>query len=649
MSEFIANFHFLRPWWLLLLALLPLLAWLLSRTAQGRAELTRLADASMLPLLLTPGRRGLALPLGLLGVSWLLANLALAGPAWERLPVPLQAKGQARVIALSLSDRMLATDVQPNRLTRARFNIRDLLDAGRGDQNALIAYAGAAFQVAPLTPDVDTLLNLIDTLEPSLMPVPGDNAAAAIELGVDLLEQAGVSAGEVLLVTSSADEAALDAARAARAAGVQVSVLAVGTQQGAPVALAPGEFLKDARGNIQLARLERETLQAVASAGGGVYQPMRTDAGDVSALVADPGAARNLNAERSTAQAMSSRWRDRGPWLLLPLLPIAALGFRRGWLLLIAMLLVTPSSPAQAGIWEQLWYNADQQAARALAADKPELAQELAASPGWRGSAAYRAGAYAQAAESFAQAAGADASYNRGNALARAGEYQAAIKAYNEALDLQPEHADALANRKAVQEWLKQQQKQKRQQKSQQKQEGSGSGQQQQGGQGQQSKQDGDKQGQGAQKPESGQADENSGKDSSSSTTDSEQGETSSAKKPGNNANNPSSQATDGSQDRARTDPQRARRDAQQVRQAKQALSKQMDQAVQGRQSKQDDAQATASVQGYVLGAQDNEDPVKMPESMQRALERVPDDPGGLLRRKFLLEYQQRQQGGNEQ
>lgn len=647
MSEFMANFHFLRPWWLLLLVLLPLIAWLLLRNRQGQAELARLADASMLPLLLAPGRRGVVLPLSLLVLSWLLATLALAGPAWERLPTPLHAKGQARVIALSLSDSMLATDVKPDRLTRARFKIRDLLDASRSDQNALIAYAGAAFQVAPLTPDVDTLLNLIDTLEPSLMPVPGDNTAAAIELGVGLLQQAGVHGGEVILVTSTAGDEAAAAARAARAAGVRVSVLAVGTQEGAPVALAPGEFRKDARGNIELARLDDESLRAVAAAGGGSYQAMRTDSGDIAALTADVGNTSDWTLD-ATSEQVTRRWRDRGPWLLLALVPLVALAFRRGWLLLLPLILLVPSPQAQAGIWESLWYNADQQAARALAADKPEQAQKLAVSPAWRGSAAYRTGDYAKAAESFAKASGADANYNLGNALAQAGKYAAAIEAYEKALAMQPAHADALANRKAVEEWLKQQQQKKQQdsQQDQQPKQGDSKSRQQQGNKGQQGEQDGNKQDQNQQNSQAGDNPE-SGSSPAQSKPDSEEGK-SSAQDSAGSTQNPSSQGDQPEESRTGADPENAQRDEQQAAQARQDFSKQMDQALQVQQGKTGDGGEKPATKGYVLGTADANDKLDMPTSMQRALERVPDDPGGLLRRKFLLEHQRRQQGGGE-
>ncbi len=186
------------------------------------------------------------------------------------------------------------------------------------------------------------------------------------------------------------------------------------------------------------------------------YVPMSTDQHDIDALHAELRKAPTTTA----AGQRGDQWQDRGPWLLLPLLLIVAMAFRRGWilLLLVACLPLWPVT-ATAGAWQDLWQRPDQQAVRALRDGHPKQAQQLARDPAWRGVAAYRAGDYAAAASSLQHAPGSDAAYNRGNALAKAQHYQDAIKAYDEALKLDPANADAKANRKAVEEWLRQQQK----------------------------------------------------------------------------------------------------------------------------------------------------------------------------------------------
>src|SRR5690606_29828875 len=194
-----------------------------------------------------PGGRAGAL---LAAIGWTIACHALAGPAWEREAVPLHRDRNARVIALELAPSMLAQDERPSRLARARFKIADILQRSRERQTALVAYAGEAFVVAPLTDDVGTVQNLVDALDPSTMPVAGNAAADAIERAVDLIAQAGLHRGEVVLVADAAGTGAAAAARKARAAGVRVSVLGVGSPGGAPIPLAQGDFVKDERGNV---------------------------------------------------------------------------------------------------------------------------------------------------------------------------------------------------------------------------------------------------------------------------------------------------------------------------------------------------------------------------------------------------------------
>src|SRR5690606_1800515 len=133
-----------------------------------------------------------------------------------------------------------------------------------------------------------------------------------------------------------------------------------------------------------------------------------------------------------------TRWRDRGPWLLLLLLPLALAGFRRGWLMLLPLVLISAAPPVQAGVFADLWQRRDQQAAAALREGDAKRAAELAPTPAWSGAAAYRAGDFAAAGKHFAEAGGADAAYNRGNALAREQRYEDALSAYDEALRLDP-------------------------------------------------------------------------------------------------------------------------------------------------------------------------------------------------------------------
>jgi len=605
-SQFIANFHFLRPWWLLGLAAVPLL-WATFTLKRGDAGTWRgVVDAHLLRHVVEfndDGSRSRA-PRWLLAIGCLLASLALAGPAWERLPRPLYRNGAARVIALQLSSSMAATDIKPSRYQRARFKIDDILRRSADMQTALIAYAGDAFVVAPLTDDVNTVTNLVDALDPSVMPDDGDNTARAINLGVKLIRQSGQRSGEIILVADSVGGQANSAARSARAQGISVSVLGVGSDRGSPVVLPSGGFLKNSNGDIVLPKLDPASLEAVAGSGGGRYATVSADSSDIDKLL--DHARPQMAAHARAVDSMSSRFIDRGPWLVLLLLPIAALGFRRGWLLLLPLAMGLHTRPAAAVSWSDLWQRPDQRARAELDAGHAKRAQAIAQDPSLRGAAAYRAGDYAGAVRDFARRDSADALYNRGNALARQRHYRRAIKMYDQALKQQPRMDDALANRKAVEDWLKKQQKHKRQAQS-----NSGNS--------------------AKQKQQSGQHNQSGGKQPQNSQQQSSSG----------NQSQRNENASSGSKNDKQTKPQAGNQQAE--RKAQQQFSKEMEQALK-KQGKQKHPPAVQ------LGAREgSRRQNEQQQAVEQWLQRVPDDPGGLLRRKFQLEYEQRHHQGSVQ
>lgn len=641
----LANFHFLRPLALLLLLAVPLfwLAWRHNRSDAGAWR--AVVDAHLLPHLIEridggPARAGIALA----ALLWALTCVVLAGPAWEREPMPLYRNQSARVFALELAPSMLAQDEKPNRLTRARFKLDDILARSHDYQTALIGYAADAFVAAPLTDDVGTVRNLVDALDPGTMPVAGNATARAINAAAALIEQAGLHRGEIILFADGASVDAAAAARSAHAHGFIVSVLGIGTSTGAPVPLAQGDFVKDASGNVVMSRLDEAGLRAIATAGGGRYASLSPDARDLDILLAGDavGISANDVSSASAEIVLSARWRDRGPWFLLWLLPLALLGFRRGWLMTVVFALVTPTPSAQAATFADWWLRSDQQAAAALAKGDAKQAASVAHSPQWRGSAAYRAGDYAAAANDYAKAQGADGAYNKGNALAKLGRYDDAIAAYDEALQAAPEMADATANRKAVEDFLKQakaQQKPESQQDKKHGSQGDSKDPQQKSGQGSQDK----NQQQGQKDPQQGQQQGDQQDAASQSSSGDEQNK---AQEDAKNSADKAQQDQQKSASGTGTDQQgqAAQKPTQKANAAQQtALSKSIDKALAD-PSQAGDKNAKPQP---AMTTQDEATREKQ-QTLEHWLQRVPDDPGGLLRRKFQLEYQRRQQGAGE-
>ncbi|TWT20241.1 VWA domain-containing protein [Luteimonas marina] len=591
MSEAFAQLHFLRPHWLWALFALPLLAawWQVQRR---RASVWRShVDAHLLPHLIESGatRRGIG-GLAVRLLAWTLAVLALAGPSWRQGEVPLQQGGRALVVALDLSDAMLAGDLPPSRLLQARAKLATLLRERAGGDVALVAFSEDAYTVAPLTDDGANVAIFLDALAPDVMPVDGHRPDRAIEAAMQLLAQAGYAKGDILLLAHGADEAAIAAAARAAVAGFRVSVIGVGR---------PGGATYRARdGSLQPSRLDAGALRRTAAAGGGVYTALSTGDGDLAALgVLDTGSAAG---EATQLQSGTRAWRDEGYWLLLPLMLLGLLAFRRGAAVaVLAVCLLLPLPPLQAAepVAGTPWRRADQ-------VEHARMRE---------GIEAYRAGKYEDAEREWRALPGADAAYNRGNALAKAGRLEEALQAYDEALRQRPEMEDAIANRAAVAAAM---QRKPPPGPGQDRQKPDADDEQSGGG-----KSDGDE----ASPSQQGDSREGDDRGDPSETPQEEQdGETSRANERG-----------EGSPSQP---PSRQGADEPSQRDADEAQRQRMQQALQQAAQPADDGETAA-------GDPDRAETEAERERRQAGeawLRRVPDDPGGLLRARFRLEYERR-------
>ena len=678
-------FHFQHPLWLLTLLPLALLIWWIRDPASHDGAWQRICDARLLPYLLInqPHARH-RLPVWLLAAGWLVTVVALADPVWEKQPQPVFRSEAARVVVLDLSRSMEAPDLAPSRLERARYKVEDVLRRSQEGQVGLVVFAGDAFVVSPLTNDAKTITELLQALEPGLMPVQGSRADLGLHKAGELLKQAGVARGQILLVTDG-DEGgqAIDAARDLKRQGYTVSVLGVGTKQGAPLPDGKGGYVHDAAGAIVVPRLDVASLRALATAGGGRYATITGNDADLDALLTPMAPRLDTKVEQSGLK--TDVWVSHGPWLVLLLLPLAALAFRRGWLLVLVLLVAgTVSTPesARAASWNDLWVRPDQQAAQALAGGDNARAAELATDPSQRGTAEYRAGHYEQALRDFSRASGTDAEYNRGNALARLGHYKEALAAYDKALAAQPGMEDALHNKAAVEALLRQQKKkqQRQQQGPQQDKQQGKQGSQQHQQTGKNGSQHSQSQGKQASSQDRQQGKQSGANPSQSSQTNAKGGgaaarqeakgaspkadkgkkdaSTQSAKAGESRASNAKQQASaeaghSGSQHTVDNTPPAGQSVAAQNTDENppaEAKSKARAQERPGKnaaasqpptQSRADQEMAKNPESPGAPAATDTQTSEEQ-QAMQQWLRRIPDDPGGLLRRKFLYQYRQR-------
>lgn len=322
-------FHFLRPFWFL--ALLPMwyVIYCFARQHWQVGFWEKVCDPELLPHLLISQPQGKQRwPVVLAIIASCLVAIALAGPTWSYQAQPVYSIQDARVIAMDLSPGMLATDISPSRLTRAQYKVLDILKRSAEGQTGMVAFSSEAYTVSPLTNDAHTIAAMVPQLNPSLMPVTGENISAALHQAALLLEQGGAKTGSIILVTAATPtDKDIALATTLRQHGITTSVLGVGTTQGAPIPTANG-FAQDTHNNVELTRLDSAGLQQLAAGAGGKYATITADDADLKLLLKK----KPLQQTTKKTQEKANIWQDEGRWLLFLLLPLILIVWRKGWL-----------------------------------------------------------------------------------------------------------------------------------------------------------------------------------------------------------------------------------------------------------------------------------------------------------------------------
>ena len=589
-----AEFHFIRPYWLLALIPAVVIFTLLLKNKLNQASWSNVCDTALLPFVLQDRISHQSRWMLFTGTfTCLLAILSLAGPTWERMPSPVFRNEAALVIALDLSRSMDATDIKPSRLIRARYKIADILKQRKDGQTALIVYTNDAFTVTPLTDDNETIASQLTALSTGIMPSQGSNTVIALQKTVELLKQAGFQTGDILLVTDGVDfNQSSDMVESL--AGYRLSILGVGTAEGAPIKLAQGGFIKDGKGNIVVPKLNNSELSQLAIKGNGIYQAISSDNSDIETLLSQL----NKPMEKEDSQdknLLIDQWNEKGPWLLLLVLPLAALQFRKGILSLALISLLPFPENSYALEWNDLWQTQNQRAQQAFEQKKYQQAAEQFDNSQWKAAAQYKAGQYQQAVETLQNDQSAPGQYNLGNALAESGKLKEAIEAYDKSLQIEPENEDAKYNKEQVEKELeKQQQKQQ-------------------------------------------QSDQNDSEKKDGENKDQQD----SSEKPGDNQNKSEQDEADqnkADQDNAeqnqseKNEQQQSEKDSEQTNESENEQQAQQEKEAEQNEAEEAKKQQAAEPSEYNESEQANE----------QWLNRIPDDPAGLLRRKFKYQYGQR-------
>jgi len=608
MELFVSQLHFIRPYWFYAIVPLLLITLFLLQNQKLSRSWQSVIDPKLLPHLLVGKSVKQSSKSSLIFfIIGLVVITSLAGPAWEKRPQPVFKEQSALVIALDLSRSMDAADIKPSRLARARHKITDILKKRKLGQTALLVYAADSYTVSPLTDDTATITSLLPSLTTALMPSQGTRTDKALVQAVALLENASIQHGDILLVTDGIESEATDAFKSA-AKQHRISILAIATKEGAPIPQTIGGFVKDRRGAIVLPKLSISQLQKFSTLGKGYLTFISANDSDIIRLSSlfDKNRFEAENGTKET-ELKTDSWYEQGSWLLLLVIPLVLLSFRRGILVILVLILIQQPQPVYAdSLWESLWFNADQRAEKLYKQDKAKEAAELFKDQQWKASALFKDKQYQKSIEALQGIDSADAHYNTGNAYAKLGEIEKAINEYNNSLKLNPNHEDALYNKKLLEEQKKNQSGKDKNKSTKDKKNNEDSSDPKSGDKGKQS----DKQHNNSKESKS-----NDNSNSSNSESSNEESTNQESKKNESTKNSDPKEQQKGS-------------DKDNKEEANNKLT---------------EDKSKEKTEQKINQSQSSEEQSKQQKITQQWLRRIPDDPGGLLRNKFKYQYQRQQ------
>ena len=655
--------EFLRPYWLLgIIIVVAISLWRYQRHQYKQTSI--IANHLSEHLVTLPETtKSNRLALNLLAI---IACIALSGPSIRSVKLPVYEMQKAQVIAFDLSFSMYATDIKPNRLSRAKYKAIDLLKQWTEGDKALIAYAGDAFTITPLTTDSNSIINHVPYLSPDLMPERGSRPDLALQKAISLLKNAGYQQGHIVFISDGFDKDSQEKMQEMlKGTKWMVSVLSMATKEGAAIKLNDGRLLKDSNDNIVIPKLNRSTLYPVTQMSDGLLLNFDATGLDIQLLAAhyDTQELQKEDSESST-KTDNKQPIDDGYWISLLLVPLFLLLFRKGvfYALLLTVMLPLSTPRVEASIWD----NDQQNAYQAFHSENYKEASEAFEDSSWKAAALFKDKQYKQAETAYIKEAKTNPSdantfYNLGNAQAMQQKYEQALTSFNNALAINPNFKEALANKAAVEKLLEQQDQQKDQQSSDQNQDNQQQDEQQSSEQ-QDQEQSSEQQNQDGQQQDGQQQDQQPSSEQQSSEQQSQDGQQQdgqqqdqqpSSEQQSSEQQNQDDQQQDGQQqDQQPSSEQQSseqqsqnaqQQDGQQQEQqpsSEQQLSEEDEQKEQQEQSGQEES-PTDKAANLSTSEEDltkNEEYEELPIWLKN----MPDDPSLLLRNKMQLEYRKR-------
>ncbi len=451
------EFHFLRPKFLWLLVPLSVLFVFGLVLVQDQIKWKKNIAPHLRPFVIKKGSEAVKRWWQCIAFIVLsIAILGLSGPSWEKYEQPERTLETPMVILLDLSQSMMAADLQPNRLERAKFKITDFLKANPRVRVALIGYSGTAHTLVPLTNDYRIIEANLKGISTAILPYPGSDLEAGLRLS-DSVFSTSEAPGTLLLLSDDFNEETFSLLQNYVNNGeVQVEILPMGTPSGAQVpAFGSSKPLRNAKGAPVLSAIDNEILQRLKSVDGIQLNALTLDNSDVSQLATRVSASLEFKDKEEESEEL---WKDSGLLFMVPFAFFVLLWFRKGWAIYSIVLLSSMSSCSSDKSFKDIWKTDNYRGQEHF--DKGEYleAASLFTEPMLQGVAYYKAENFGAAIEAFQKDSTAQGFYNLGLAYYKTGNLSSARVAFNKANTLDSSFVNAGINLVKTTEFIRSQQ-----------------------------------------------------------------------------------------------------------------------------------------------------------------------------------------------
>lgn len=444
------QFHFLRP--IFLWAFVPVVFFVLLGLFSLKQEVKwrSIIAPHLRPYVIQKGNHWVKFWMNfILVLVFSFGILAVAGPTWKRIEVAGRSLETPMVLLLDLSQSMMADDLQPNRLERAKFKIKDLLDANPQARAALVGFAGTAHTIVPLTSDYEIIKSHVEGLKPSVMPFAGSDMMAGLALA-DSVMSVTDAPGTVIILADDFDANDIELFRTfVSDSENKIEILPMNTLAGAEVPNRWGKLpMKDEKGQPVYSASNQQALNQLSSLAGITVHALTLDNSDVEVISKKIAAHLKFTEQPKEKE---DDWRDAGLWLAFPMALLSLLWFRKGWVIYVLPILLF-SSCGQINAFDDLWFTADYQGQQLSDKGEYKQAAERYSDPLRQGVAYFKSGDFESAIKAFNEDTTAMGAYNLGLAYFNHGDTLAAQLAFAQAIEMDPENEAARKNQQTIEQ-----------------------------------------------------------------------------------------------------------------------------------------------------------------------------------------------------